>query len=447
MKLKHAPSSTRDERRGKLPRLHERAPKAAVSLEDLRPHVNNYFIRTPTESQLAKLQSLHERADTRALTTTKPGRVETALLHLETFVAATARVPFLAPTTEGAKAYNQRTLELFAEHMREGGYLRAHLSHKKLRADTISGYVSALRIYAEKLAHARLTTSAHNTHLSDMYKGMRQEDAPVGGSDRQASIGMRATHIETWARGLPADFLDTCAGATELGVAVTAHNLMLRGGEVGTSDGKRFDLHRDITLGSVEFKRANAESKHLPWLVMWITSIKDVNARRVPVPLPVRRRTRQSEGDLLDPYDAIVRVWLHRCHKLTPAERGLCMGEGRAKGEGSDEPLFVLPDGKHWQTKNVLQLARTIALANNEDPGKVFARAFRIAGATDMREALGESAERVIKERGRWASDIAFIYQRALVATHLDASAAVGRARGRDIEALCQGWVQPAGLR
>ena len=67
--------------------------------------------------------------------------------------------------------------------------------------------------------------------------------------------------------------------------------------------------------------------------------------------------------------------------------------------------------------------------------------------ATLLDDALGGSAERVIKERGRWASDIAFIYQRALVATHLDASAAVGRARGRDIEALCQGWVQPAGLR
>ena len=210
---------------------------------------------------------------------------------------------------------------------------------------------------------------------------------------------------------------------------------------------KEFDAKRDCSFGAFEFRAPCRDSAGMPWLIWHTVPIKDVNARRVPVPLPVRRRTADSRIDLMDPYDALLRVWMHRSHELAPDERGLHMGEGRAKGPGADEPLFVLPNGKHWQTRNTLQLARSIALANNMDPKTVFARAFRIAGATDMRDVLGESAERIIKERGRWQSDIAFIYQRALVKTHLDASAAIGAARGQDIEAMVHGWVQPAGLR
>jgi hypothetical protein len=47
----------------------------------------------------------------------------------------------------------------------------------------------------------------------------------------------------------------------------------------------------------------------------------------------------------------------------------------------------------------------------------------------------------------RWASDVCQIYQRALASTHLDDSAEIGSAVGREIEALCEGWVQPAQFR
>ena len=55
--------------------------------------------------------------------------------------------------------------------------------------------------------------------------------------------------------------------------------------------------------------------------------------------------------------------------------------------------------------------------------------------------------ERIIKQRGRWQSDIAFLYQRALAETHLRGSAAVADADHADLESLCLGWVQPATLR
>ena len=65
----------------------------------------------------------------------------------------------------------------------------------------------------------------------------------------------------------------------------------------------------------------------------------------------------------------------------------------------------------------------------------------------NLREGVKSDAERIINERGRWDSDIAAIYQRALAEAHLRGSAAVGQADGADLESLCKGWVQPSTFR
>ena len=41
------------------------------------------------------------------------------------------------------------------------------------------------------------------------------------------------------------------------------------------------------------------------------------------------------------------------------------------------------------------------------DPKEMGGKSFRIGGATDMREALGDSSQLLIMQRGRWAMDIA----------------------------------------
>ena len=76
------------------------------------------------------------------------------------------------------------------------------------------------------------------------------------------------------------------------------------------------------------------------------------------------------------------------------------------------------------------------------------AKSFRIGGATDYRAVYGPAgAERLIRQRGRWWSDIHAIYERALAEEHLGGSAAVGGADGAELEVLCKGWAQPATLR
>ena len=80
----------------------------------------------------------------------------------------------------------------------------------------------------------------------------------------------------------------------------------------------------------------------------------------------------------------------------------------------------------------------------NQDPAHFGGKSFRVGGATDLRATMGVAGREAIKQRGRWNSDIADIYQRTLVEDQIGASAAMGGATGADLESLLHGWSQPA---
>ena len=113
----------------------------------------------------------------------------------------------------------------------------------------------------------------------------------------------------------------------------------------------------------------------------------------------------------------------------------------------ANTPLFVTPTGVPWRTDDVRALAQRVAALVGIPPSAVGAKCFRIGGATDLRDALGPAAQPLIKQRGRWASDVAAVYQRALVRDQLDASDAIAAADSREIESMLPGWVQPASFR
>ena len=68
----------------------------------------------------------------------------------------------------------------------------------------------------------------------------------------------------------------------------------------------------------------------------------------------------------------------------------------------------------------------------------------RIAGATDLYEVKGEHPQRLLKERGRWHSDIAYIYIYARISEsgHLEVARTMANAGRWDFEHAA-GWVQP----
>ena len=65
-------------------------------------------------------------------------------------------------------------------------------------------------------------------------------------------------------------------------------------------------------------------------------------------------------------------------------------------------------------------------------------------GATDWRADRGEAGAFIVKQRGRWDSDVATIYQRPLLADQLAASASVGSVQGSDLEQICISFAQRA---
>ena len=105
-------------------------------------------------------------------------------------------------------------------------------------------------------------------------------------------------------------------------------------------------------------------------------------------------------------------------------------------------PLFTAPEGSPhdtspenvFQSKHMLPILRRDAVAAGVTETEVFGNAYRVGGATDLRDApttLGgppigmEQATRMIKERGRWWSDIYEIYERVSLAEHALASASL----------------------
>ena len=74
-------------------------------------------------------------------------------------------------------------------------------------------------------------------------------------------------------------------------------------------------------------------------------------------------------------------------------------------------------------------LARDMVAELKLPLGEFGAKFARIGGATGLREKLGDSrATEVIKERGRWGSDIYKIYQGSLLRVQLQASRGMGEA-------------------
>lgn len=197
---------------------------------------------------------------------------------------------------------------------------------------------------------------------------------------------------------------------------------MLRGGELGRPTSSTWDDKRGITLTSVLAQDQCHESNMCPWLlIMRVVAIKDVACQnKASLLIPIRRRTplhHQADrcADPMDTYDALMAL-----HELRASQV-------RAEDVAST-PLFTGPDGvSPWTTDDdTRSLARELGELVGINRDHLGGKAFRIGGATDLREQLNPAeAKFIIKQRGRWATDIASIYQRALMTTHLDASVKV----------------------
>ena len=393
---------------------------------------------------------LRERIHKRLMSGLDLGRVNTALTWFGDFLRDTTRVPFVPLSQAGdlvSGIYNAETLELFAEYMCLRGSRR---KGEALTADYVQTTVSTIRILRSIEAHYGVLVPDTDVILGRGYKEMRKEGGPAG--ERKESRGFRAAHFRELVRKGTGRW-----SPAEWALALTAHNLLLRGGEIGTCTSKNFDPARDLTLTSIVPQVPCPDSGGRMWMIVWVVSIKDVAARNRAVPLPVMQRG--ESDDPLCTYSALMQHWLTEC-TTTPACNGVCRwckpraGDPRPGGAPpvkcarAHTPLFRTVAGSCYKTADVRALGKDMAEAAGISANAVGGKLWRIGGATDLRDVLGcEGGQCVIKERGRWGSDVAFVYQRALMRDALEASARIGDAARADMESMIAGWVQPAAFR
>jgi hypothetical protein len=403
--------------------------------------------------------TLRMGARSRALSVLDAGHMRRMLGWVQDFVDVVKRWPLFHDLTAVgdvvAGRYNALTLTLVGEFVRESGSKKRGSEGKLLRADGIQSVVTTARQVREIGSQGAVADASLMVGTSQRFKAMRREDGAPGSRDSRRA--MRARHFVHlaeigWDRFSP-------VGEMEWAVGLTAHNAILRGGEVGRRDMHTFDPGVCLTLRSVVWCLPCPDSRGRLWLILWVVPIKDQNARhQAAVPIPIVRRQTEAEcaegADPLCTYDAIARVWRRRMGKQPPsaaADWSGRVGGGRlATGHPkAQEPLFRLPGGGAWSTTDVRALAQRWAAGCGEDPAEFGAKSWRAGGATDLRIAVDDDAKsaNALKERGRWASDVALIYQRSLLRTQLDASSAMGHAAGVDLEAVCLGWSQPTTVR
>ena len=403
----------------------------------------------------ALVEQLRDSVKRRMMRQMDVGRVGTALSWFADFRRDTTRVPFMPLGHAGdltAGAYNAETLDLMAEYMRLRGPRRG--GEGVLGSDHIQACVSTVRLLRSAEAHYGVVVPEANTASTTMHKDMRGEQGPVG--ERRECRAFRARDM----RAALASGHDVTSprGAREWAIALVAHNLLLRGGEVGRCMSKPFDPARDLTLLSVEIQVPCRESGWRRWLIVWVVSIKDLAMRHRAVPLVILERERDGEGGRMCAYTQLTRHLAERmravprcahtcawCHRRAGTPRP--GGNPPARCQRANTPLFSHDDGRAYCTEDVRQLGKRMAEAAGIPPEAVGGKLFRIGGATDLRDMLGPGGQRLIKERGRWGTDVAFVYVRALLSDELRASGAMADADSADLEAVVAGWVQPSTFR
>eukprot|EP00965_Chrysotila_dentata_P039289 1305851-Pleurochrysis_carterae.AAC.1 len=173
-------------------------------------------------------------------------------------MASMKRAPFVDPSEPGGARYNKfHTLVLFAEFVRQCGSRQRSRAGTVIRANTIAGYVSAVKLLRSREASCDVAPEVPGGALVQMLKRMWQLDPPAG--SRRLSCAFRAAHFR--AAEAARACADTEQSRIDWAAALLAHNLLLRAGEIGHPLERAFDPARDLTWASVEWREPTAASR------------------------------------------------------------------------------------------------------------------------------------------------------------------------------------------
>ena len=422
---------------------------ADAGLTGIHPRPPDIFRAQPSTFELRSLRELREAASHVSHESVDPARLQSALSHWERWRAeAPSRVAFVplhgegSPGTAEAERYNAETFELFTASCLRGGSLRRGHIGEPIATETISGYVSALRAFLSRDGGIQMRSERHEVRTKALLRGVRQARGPK--VTRRKRLGLRARHLRAAAARRGFDRTRSWAARRKWTAAVVGHSLVARGCELGRTDNKSFSPSRGLRWRDVEWHAIGTLNPTHAALTAHLCAAKDGEGTGPRFPMQIRRRAEgnSSADDALCAYDLLLAAW---------REDVKLLGEVSAR----DAPIFRTSarggTTSAYCTSDVRTIVREIASAAGEDAVAFGAHSLRIGGASDFRDlydttaAAGlEEAKRVLKKRGRWRSDIAFIYARTSLDSSLEASARLADVSGRDIESAFAGWAEPA---
>jgi hypothetical protein len=330
--------------------------------------------------------------------------------------------------------YNATTFSLLFEFIREKGSRQAGSRNgAQLRADSILGIISTLNAFLSRLAGSPILNDGAEAAVKQAGKQARRQDGPPG--DRAVQAPLRAVHLRAAFRlGLERA---SAFGKARAACLLVGHNTLARGEDLGTQGA--VDIGRDLTIGA--FDLTSGAGLTPPALVIWMCASKDPTQHNRRSPMVVQRRSASGPlgADPMCTYDAILTAWPILADTI-PKNQWHTTLFFRTPRVSGDPPSA-------WRSitaNDVGTFVNQAAIAAGIDPAPLGIRSLRMGGATDLYDIHGAAGERYIRERGRWSSDIAQIYQRVSARLHGELSRTIGDSTGVDLQSLLAGWSQAA---
>ena len=427
---------------------HTWARVRRIGLDAIADTPEAEWIGTPHEAAMRRVRELRAEVERKVREAVDPERLGTALTFLERFGEETRGRPLFIDPMMGAAAvsHNRQTFELLRESIVQRGSIRPGQIGKRLRPDTVSDYIGTLASALGAVTHTDLRSVDVGGRRRRVQKIERTE-APRAHRDRaKRRLGFRARLFEQ----VVASSFDrrSAEGDFRWTVWLATWSCLMRPGEPGFGKGdKPFNPDRGICISHVLFwsPEVNVNSHGLWAVLLSIVPSKDARgtAERRPTIISAQLAGGEPSDHPMCVYSHVLRLWRRRIGTVCTA-RPQCNGPPYC-AVCSSAPLFAWPSrGTPWSTADGHAVVRDMARSIGLDPDDFGGHSGRIAGGSDIRDALGpERGAAVVHQRGRWEADMETIYVRETSAEQMEASRLMGTAVRPEIEAILPGWVQP----
>ena len=423
-----------------------RLERLCLSCLSVRPP--EQWAKPPTAAEKRLAAELRAEAYRKVKRSTDATHLATCLSYVERFLAVFPSRPlFMARTgplgAEAALAFNAETFELLRSFIERHGSLKPGMVGQKHLPSTVSDYLSALRAAASAVTGGRIVTPDLDARRGKIQKTSVKEAGPRATEGvRKKRLGFRARYFS---RVVESSFdRRSPRGDFRWTTFLASWACLMRPGEPGKGGSKTFDWRRGLKRSDVLFWDP-AISPNGRWAAcLMIVPSKGGTERRPNVIATQGGADGEPCDDPTCVYSHVLRLWRRRGAEVCATPAAPCTAEPFCAACAT-EPLFAWPGtGVAWSSKDGYSVVSDMCSAIGLDPADHGGYSARIAGASDIKDALGpERGKVVVHQRGRWNGDFEDIYARETASEQLEASALMGSARGIEMEALLPGWVQP----